>query len=64
VLAAGKFRRALQVDPENDRAHAHAAQFYFDGKRFDLAKTHAIKALTINSNNLRAYLVRTTLNKM
>jgi tetratricopeptide (TPR) repeat protein len=57
VLAAEKFRRALQFDAENDRAHAYLAQIAWDERRVEIAKSHAVQALKSNPQNTRAHLI-------
>ena len=57
ALAAEKFRQALQLDWENDRAHVFAAQIAWDEKRFEIAKNHVGLALKYNPQNTRAHLI-------
>jgi len=57
VLAAEKFRRALQWHPENDQAHAYLAQIAWEEQRLDIAKGHVAPALKFNPQNARAHLV-------
>jgi tetratricopeptide (TPR) repeat protein len=57
VLAMEKFRRALQLNPENDQAHAYLAQIAWEEQRMEIAKTHVVAALKINPHNARAHLI-------
>jgi tetratricopeptide (TPR) repeat protein len=56
-LAAEKFRRALQLDPDNDRAHAYAAQIAWNDRHSEAARRHAEMALKSNPKNARAQFV-------
>jgi tetratricopeptide (TPR) repeat protein len=56
-LAAEKFRRALQLDPDNDRAQAYVAQIALSEHHPEVAKHHAIEALKDNPKNARAHFV-------
>jgi tetratricopeptide (TPR) repeat protein len=57
VLAAEKFRRALQLNPENDQAHAYLAQIAWDEQRIEIARGHVEQALKLNPQNSRAHLI-------
>jgi tetratricopeptide (TPR) repeat protein len=57
VFAMEKFRRALQLNPGNDQAHAYLAQIAWEEQRMEIAKTHVVAALKINPHNGRAHLI-------
>jgi len=57
IFAAEKFRRALQLNPENDQANAYLAQIAWDEQRIEIAKTHVARALKSNPQNARAHLI-------
>jgi tetratricopeptide (TPR) repeat protein len=57
VLAAERFRRALQLNPENDQAHAFLAQIAWEEQRAELAQNHVAQALKVNPQNARAHLI-------
>lgn len=54
-LAAEKIKRAIQLDADNDRAHAYAAQIAWSEKQFDVAQKHAEWAIRLNPRNARAH---------
>ncbi len=57
IFAMEKFRRALQLNPENDQAHAYLAQIAWDEQRIEIAKNHVQQALKSNPHNARAHLI-------
>lgn len=56
-MAAEKFQRALQLQPENDQAHAYLAQIAWEEQRVAIAKTHVGEALKSNPQNARAHFI-------
>jgi tetratricopeptide (TPR) repeat protein len=46
TASEGSFKRVLEVDEKNERAHYYLARLYLRWKKYDLAKTHIEKYLT------------------
>lgn len=57
ILAADKFNRALQLNPQNDQAHFYLAQVAWSDQRGVIAKQHVNEALKYNPQSVRAHLL-------
>lgn len=57
ILAADKFNRALQLNPQNDQAHFYLAQVAWSDQRGSIAKQHVNEALKYNPQSVRAHLL-------
>lgn len=55
--AIAEFKKALDVDGTNDKAHAGLGTAYFDANQIDLARRHLERAIELNPRNGQAYVL-------
>ncbi len=55
--AIGEFKRALEIDDTNDKAHTGLGTAYFDANDIDMARRHLERAVELNPRNGQAFVI-------